>query len=162
LSKQQLSDPSLVDTVRALIAETGIEPHSLVLEVTENTIADNPDFLRPVLLRLRNEGVRLAMDDFGKGHSSLAFLHQVPMDILKIDRSFVNNPGNPRHYQAIIHTIVQLAHNLSMEVVGEGIERIDQLVLLQALDCNLGQGYLFSRPVSAESATQFIGKDVRF
>ncbi len=162
LSKQQLTDANLVQRIHEIIAETGIEPRTLVLEITESTIANNPDFLRPVLLRLRNEGVRLAMDDFGKGHSSLAFLHQVPMDILKIDRSFINNPGNPRHYQAIIHTIVQLAHNLSMEVVGEGIETLDQLVLLQALDCNLGQGYLFGHPVGASEAQQFTAKDYRF
>jgi diguanylate cyclase (GGDEF)-like protein len=162
LSKQQLTDPSLVQRIHEIIAETGIEPRSLVLEITESTIANNPDFLRPVLLKLRSEGVRLAMDDFGKGHSSLAFLHQVPMDILKIDRSFINNPGNPRHYQAIIHTIVQLAHNLRMDVVGEGVETIDQLVLLQALDCNLGQGFLFGQPVAASEAQQFTAKDFRF
>ncbi len=162
LSKQQLTDPNLVQRIHEIIAETGIEPRTLVLEITESTIANNPDFLRPVLLKLRDEGVRLAMDDFGKGHSSLAFLHQVPMDILKIDRSFVNNPGNPRHYQAIIHTIVQLAHNLRMEVVGEGIETIDQLVLLQALDCNLGQGFLFGHPVSASEAEKFTASDYRF
>ncbi len=162
LSKQQLTDPNLVQRLHEIIAETGIEPRTLVLEITESTIANNPDFLRPVLLKLRAEGVRLAMDDFGKGHSSLAFLHQVPMDILKIDRSFINNPGNPRHYQAIIHTIMQLAHNLRMEVVGEGIETIDQLVLLQALDCNLGQGFLFGHPVSASEAARFTARDYRF
>jgi diguanylate cyclase (GGDEF)-like protein len=162
LSKQQLTDPNLVPRIREIIAETGIEPRSLVLEITESTIANNPDFLRPVLLKLRSEGVRLAMDDFGKGHSSLAFLHQVPMDILKIDRSFINNPGNPRHYQAIIHTIVQLAHNLNMQVVGEGIETIDQLVLLQALDCNLGQGFLFGHPVGAADAERFMSPTYRF
>ncbi len=162
LSKQQLSHPDLVPAIREILTETGIVASSLVLEVTESTIMDNLEHLQPVLSTLREEGVRLAMDDFGTGHSSLSFLHQAPMDILKIDRSFVNGAGNPRGIGAIIHTVVQLAHNLDMEVVAEGIESIDQLVMLQTLNCNYGQGYLFSKPVDIDAASHFVDSSFRF
>ena len=162
LSKQQLTDPTLVDAVKDILASSGVSPSSLVLEITESTIMDNFDDLRPVLSRLRKEGVRLAMDDFGTGHSSLSFLHRAPMDILKIDRSFVNSTGSPRDNGAIIHTVIQLAHNFDMDVVAEGIETVGQLALLQSLDCNYGQGYLFSRPVDKEKAWKFLEKDFHF
>ncbi|MEE8458872.1 MAG: EAL domain-containing protein [Phycisphaerales bacterium] len=162
LSKKQLTDPTLVETLQDIIASSGISPSSLVLEITESTVMDNLDDLRPVLSRLRKEGVRLAMDDFGTGHSSLSFLHRAPMDILKIDRSFVNSSGNPRDNGAIIHTVIQLAHNFDMDVVAEGIETVEQLALLQSLDCNYGQGYLFSRPVDKEKAWAFLAKDFHF
>ena len=102
------------------------------------------------------------MDDFGTGHSSLSFLHRAPMDILKIDRSFVNSSGNPRDNGAIIHTVIQLAHNFEMDVVAEGIETVEQLALLQSLDCNYGQGFLFSRPVDKEKAWKYLEKDFQF
>ncbi len=162
LSKQQLTDPGLVPSVDGVLANTGIAPASLVLEITESTVMDNLDDLQPVLTRLRKSGVRVAMDDFGTGHSSLSFLQRAPMDILKIDRSFVSGGGNPRDYGAIIHTVIQLAHNLEMDVVAEGIETIEQLALLQSLDCNYGQGYLFSKPVAAEEAVKFLDRDFRF
>ena len=162
LSKQQLTDPTLVETVKDILTSSGISPSSLVLEITESTVMDNLDDLGPVLSRLRKEGVRLAMDDFGTGHSSLSFLHRAPMDILKIDRSFVNSSGNPRDNGAIIHTVIQLAHNFDMDVVAEGIETVEQLALLQSLDCNFGQGYLFSRPVDHEKAWKYLEKDFHF
>ncbi len=162
LSKQQLTDPDLVDVVKDIIASSGISPSSLVLEITESTIMDNLDSLHPVLSRLRKEGVRLAMDDFGTGHSSLSFLHRAPMDILKIDRSFVNTTGNPRDNGAIIHTVIQLAHNFEMDVVAEGIETVEQLALLLSLDCNYGQGFLFSRPVDKDKAWKYLEKDYQF
>jgi len=162
LSRLQLIDPGLVRNVQGILAGTGIPPDSLVLEITESTIIDNMDSLQAVLSKLRDEGVRLAMDDFGTGHSSLSFLHRTPMDTLKIDRSFVSSPGNPRDYGAIINTVIQLAHNLNMEVVAEGIETVEQLALLQTLDCDYGQGFLFSKAVDAEHAWKYIEKDFRF
>ncbi len=102
------------------------------------------------------------MDDFGTGHSSLSFLRQAPMDFLKIDRSFINNPGKTRDYGAIIHTVVQLAHNLDMLVVAKGIETPEQLVLMQSLDCNYCQGFLFGRPLPPEQAREFLPESHRF
>ena len=162
LSKQQLIDANLVSSVEGILANTGIAPSSLVLEITESTVMDNLVDLQPVLTRLRKCGVRIAMDDFGTGHSSLSFLQNAPMDILKIDRSFVSGGGNPRDYGAIIHTVIQLAHNLEMDVVAEGIETVEQLAMLQSLDCNFGQGYLFSKPVKPEHAVKYLDRDFRF
>jgi diguanylate cyclase (GGDEF)-like protein len=156
LSKKQLTHPDLVESVTSLMCDVGIDPASLVLEITESTIMDNFDAITPVLGELHAAGTRLAMDDFGTGHSSLGTLHKMPTDILKIDRSFVNRTGNPRQHCAIIQSILQLAHAMDMEVVAEGVETIEQLALLQSLDCNYGQGYLFSKPLPPEAAQQFI------
>ena len=162
LSKHQLTHADLMKTVTQVIEKTGIEPRSLTLEVTESTIMDNADDLTPILSQLQGVGVRLAMDDFGTGHSSLGFLHRAPMDILKIDRSFIHSPGKTKDYGAIIQTVVQLAHTLKMQVIAEGIETQEQLVLLQSLDCNLGQGFLFSEPLETEAAERFLAEGYRF
>ncbi len=162
LSRHQLVDPGLVRNVKSVLDATKVSPESLVLEVTESTIIDNMESIQAVLSRIHDEGVRLAMDDFGTGHSSRSFLHRTPMDTLKIDRSFVSGPGNPRDYGAIINTVIQLAHNLNMDVVAEGIETVEQLALLQSLDCNYGQGFLFSKAVDAEHAWKYIDPDFRF
>ncbi len=162
LSRQQLTHGDLVASVAGVIAEHGIEPAALVLEVTESMIMDNAREVVPILDRLREVGVRLAMDDFGTGHSSLSFLHQVPMDILKIDRSFIARSGDARKFRAIIQTIVQLAHNLNMEVVAEGIEKPEQVSMLRSLACNFGQGYLFGRPMEASDADGLVRDDYRF
>ncbi|MHC4349167.1 MAG: EAL domain-containing protein, partial [Planctomycetota bacterium] len=106
--------------------------------------------------------VLLAMDDFGTGHSSLGFLNLVPMDILKIDRSFINRTGNTRQHSAIIQSILQLAHAMEMEVVAEGVETEEQVALLQSLECNYCQGFLFSRPLPPEQAREFLAESHRF
>ncbi len=162
LSKKQLAHPGLVAAVAETVEQAGIEPGSLVLEITESTIMDNLDELTPVLSSLRDVGVLLAMDDFGTGHSSLSFLHRVPMNLLKIDRSFINMSGEGRRFDAIIETIVRLAHNLDMDVVAEGIETPDQMVLLQSLSCNYAQGYLFSKPLEASDAGKLAQPHYRF
>jgi diguanylate cyclase (GGDEF)-like protein/PAS domain S-box-containing protein len=162
LSKQQLTHTDLVPDVRRILSETGAEPRSLTLEITESTIMGDAQDLKPVLDELCRENVRLAMDDFGTGHSSLGFLHQVPMHILKIDGSFTGNVDNVRSYGAIIHSVVQLAHNLNLEVVAEGIETAEQLVMLQALDCNYGQGWLFNHPLEAVDAEKLLEPAYRF
>ncbi len=162
LSRQQLGHPSLVSGVQSVLAEFELDPATLTLEVTEGMIMSDPEQMAPVLDNLRSAGVCLAMDDFGTGHSSLSFLHRVPMNVLKIDRSFINSPGRARDFGAIINTVVQLAHNLHMTVVAEGVETIEQLVLLQSLDCNYGQGYLFSKPLSPEDAEKMLEQGYRF
>ncbi len=162
LSKQQITDENLIPTIAHVIEETGISPASLRLEITESTIVDDLEGITPDLERLKNLGVQLAMDDFGTGHSSLGFLHRVPMDVLKIDRSFIDRTGKIRDYAAIIHTVIQLAHNLGMDVVAEGIETHDQMILLQSLDCNFGQGYLFGQPLTAKAAESLLKKGYRF
>jgi EAL domain-containing protein (putative c-di-GMP-specific phosphodiesterase class I) len=162
LSKKQVTDAKLVRTIAEIIKDTKIEPRSLRLEITESTIVDDIEGLTPALKRLKGLGVQLAMDDFGTGQSSLGFLHRIPMDILKIDRSFIDRAGKTRDHAAIIHTVVQLAHNLSMEVVAEGVETRDQISLLQSLECNYGQGYLFGEPVSAEAVESLVKSGFEF
>ena len=155
-------DPYLVNFVAALLKETGIVPSTLLLEITESTMMESADTMVPVLRQLREIGVRLAMDDFGTGHSSLGFLHSVPMDILKIDRSFIKTSTTKRDSAAISRTIVQLAQNLDMKVVAEGIETREQLSLFQRLKCPYGQGFLFGEPMAPEAAGRLLDRGYTF
>ncbi|MHC4414941.1 MAG: putative bifunctional diguanylate cyclase/phosphodiesterase [Planctomycetota bacterium] len=156
LSRRQLSQPDLVQVVQEILANTGIEPASLKLEITEGAIMASPEHVTPLLNRLQGLGVRLCMDDFGTGHSSLSCLHRFPIDALKIDRTFVLNTDENREYAAVIHAIITLAHTLNMHVVGEGVETAGQLAQLQALECDHAQGYYFAESLSAEAAEEFM------
>lgn len=151
LSKRQLIEEQLFDTIKHALQLTGVAPHRLKLEVTESVVMQHAEAVTPILAKLKSLGVKLAMDDFGTGHSSLSCLHRFPIDCLKIDRAFITTMGLNRQYAAIVHAIVTLAHNLGMVVVAEGIESPDQVVLLQSLECGFGQGYFFSKPVAPAS-----------
>ncbi|MGE5608528.1 MAG: EAL domain-containing protein [Bacillota bacterium] len=159
LSKRQLMERDLVDQVAKLIKRTQITPRQLKLEVTESMVMEHAESVTPVLEELRQLGVKLAMDDFGTGHSSLSCLHQFPVHCLKIDRAFVCNMGLNRQYAAIVHAVVTLAHNLGMEVIAEGVETLDQVALLQAMDCDSAQGYLFSKPVPVSNMAGLIATE---
>lgn len=148
ISKQELTHESLTSTVRDVLEETRIDPSTLHLEVTETTCMTDVDCIAQVLMQLKALGVQLSIDDFGKGHSTLSCLDQLPFDILKIDQSFVNSYRSKRDYAAILKSMVDLGRNLDMPVIVEGIETQDQLSFLQELGCNLGQGWLFSEAVS--------------
>jgi predicted signal transduction protein with EAL and GGDEF domain len=156
LSKAQMTDPDLIENIRDLLRKTNVDPQSLNFEVTESEIMEDPHMVVRALEQVRGLGVRTAMDDFGTGSSSLASLHHFPIDVLKIDRAFVQSMGRSRAHAAIVHAIVSLAQNLNMEVVAEGVETHDQLVQLQALDCNHAQGYLFSQPLPAAAAENML------
>ena len=149
LSKVQLEKPGLVEDIAAVLKETGVDPGALKLEVTESVIMHAVETIVPVLGRLREMGTRIAIDDFGTGYSSLASLHRFPIDVVKIDKAFIDNIGRSRTYAAIVHAIATLAHNLDMQVIAEGIEEHEQLVQLQALECDHGQGYFFGKPATA-------------
>jgi EAL domain-containing protein (putative c-di-GMP-specific phosphodiesterase class I) len=127
----------------------------LKLEITESVIMENRKAADESLRALKALGVGLQIDDFGTGYSSLSCLHEFPLDGLKIDRSFAAHAVDRTH-AAILNAIVHLAHHLGMTVVAEGIETTDQLTLLQGLECDYGQGYLFARPLEAAAAEQFI------
>jgi EAL domain-containing protein (putative c-di-GMP-specific phosphodiesterase class I) len=157
LSRIQFSDPQLVERTMRVVHETGMQPHQLQLEVTESQIMQERTVALGLLADFRARGVRLAMDDFGTGHSSLSCLQEFPLDVLKVDRSFVSNAKRGRDYAALLHAVVTLADNLGLKVVAEGIEDTDQLVLLQALGCAYGQGYLLARPMSSDAFERFIG-----
>ncbi len=146
VSKRQIVDPGFVKDVEHILATNGVSGKQLTLEITESLIMDNPEDIVDRLHEIRALGIRLYMDDFGTGHSSLSCLHRFPIDVLKIDRSFVSTMESNDDYESIIHAIITLAHNLNTTVVAEGIETQWQLSRLRDLDCDLGQGFLFSEP----------------
>jgi diguanylate cyclase (GGDEF)-like protein/PAS domain S-box-containing protein len=147
LSARQLQHPGIVDEVRAALAAAGLDPQSLVLEITETAIMEHLDAAITLLTELRRLGVRLALDDFGTGYSSLSYLQRLPVDILKIDRSFVAGVARSTEDSALARGILTLGQTLGLETVAEGIETAEQLAALRALGCQLGQGYLFARPL---------------
>jgi diguanylate cyclase (GGDEF)-like protein/PAS domain S-box-containing protein len=146
LSAHQLRHPGLVEDVRTTLAQHKLAPSSLCLELTETALLEDLERHIGVLLALRDLGVRLALDDFGTGYSSLTFLKRFPVDIVKIDRSFVAGLGVNHCDNAIVRGVIELAHALGLVVVAEGIERPEQLEELRSLGCDIAQGYLFARP----------------
>jgi diguanylate cyclase (GGDEF)-like protein/PAS domain S-box-containing protein len=152
LSSKQLKQVGLVEYIQQTLQEMNLDPGSLRLEITESVVMENVEIATAMLRQLRSLGIQLSIDDFGTGYSSLSYLHRLPVNNLKIDRSFVGRmrPGNEN--SAIVQTVIRLARNLNMEMVAEGIETEEQLKQLKALSCDYGQGYLFSKPVIAEEA----------
>lgn len=152
LSAKQFAFKDIVFEIDRVLADTGLSPTNLKLEITESALMDNTDSATEILHELKKRNIRLGLDDFGTGYSSLSYLHRFPLDTLKIDRSFVSRMHSPGEHEAIVRTIVSLAQNLSFQTVAEGIETIDQMHSLQTLDCVYGQGYYFSRPIPAAEA----------
>jgi len=149
LSARQLLDPELVRDVRRAVETTGLDPARLILEITESAFVGDAATVIERLRQIRDTGVRLAIDDFGTGYSALSYLRHLPVEILKIDRSFVEGVVAGWQGRAFLNTIVRLSETLSMTAVGEGVETREQLAALQALGCQLGQGFLFARPMDA-------------
>jgi|GEM_PF-1080619 len=162
VSSKQLSHRDLIDQLDRILQETSLDPEYLRLEITESALAENTRVASYTLAQLRKRRIKLCLDDFGKGFSSLNYLHRFPIDVLKIDRSFVrrlssgfnNDSGKKRPYE-IIRTIVALAQILGMQVVAEGVEVSDQAAILKELGCEFGQGFLFSPALDAASASRF-------
>ena len=152
LSVRQLQSETIVSDVREALAVTGLPPACLVLEITESLMLVDTDFGIQQLHALKSLGVRLAMDDFGTGYSSLSYLSRFPVDILKMDRSFVGSGDN----EALTSAIIALGESLSLEVVAEGIELQEQASSLQARGCKIGQGFLFARPMGSGALTEFL------
>jgi diguanylate cyclase (GGDEF)-like protein/PAS domain S-box-containing protein len=153
LSVRQLQSETLVGDVRKALTTTGFPAASLVLEITESLMLSDTDFAMQQLHELKSLGIRLAMDDFGTGYSSLSYLSRFPVDILKMDRSFVGSQDN----EALTSAIIALGTSLSLEVVAEGIELPEQATSLEELGCELGQGYLFAKPMNSTALTEFLG-----
>jgi len=158
LSGKQVAQTDLVSQIRDILEETHVEAKYLKLEITESAVMDNADMAARLLKRLKALGVQLSIDDFGTGYSSLGYLHRFPVNTLKIDQSFVGRIGEAAENIEIVRTIVSLAENMGMDVVAEGVETLSQLSQLRTLSCKYGQGYLFSRPVDAETVTTLISK----
>ncbi len=162
LSAVQVQDPALVDEVAEVLEQTGLEPQCLTLEITETALMQNPEFTRPILQRLKSLGIRLAMDDFGAGHSSLHYLKQFPIDVLKIDRSFVMGLGLNRVDSALVRTVINLAGVLNMAVTAEGVESPEQVAELAGIGCDKAQGYYYAQPVpSTELGPVLAGLSLR-
>jgi EAL domain-containing protein (putative c-di-GMP-specific phosphodiesterase class I) len=156
ISFKQLAEASLAEDVERILAETGLDPATLKLEITESSIMENAQLAIATLRRFKELNISLEIDDFGTGYSSLSYLRQLPFDTVKIDRSFVKEMGTSEDTSEIINTILQLARSLNMDVVAEGVETKDQLARLTAMGCSSGQGYYFSKPVDAERAQRLI------
>jgi diguanylate cyclase (GGDEF)-like protein len=146
LSARQLAHPDLVSTIATAIARNRLDPATLVFEVTESTLMSDPGLAVTILHALRALGVRIAVDDFGTGHSSLGYLKQLPVDCLKIDRSFVSGLGVDPDDRAIVGAVVSMGHALGLTVTAEGVETLEQLDALESLGCDVGQGFYFAKP----------------
>lgn len=155
ISSQQFRQPDLIQQLDEVLATTKIKGANLKLEITESMLIENLDTVSQLLDQIKQRQIQLSIDDFGTGYSSLSYLHRLPIDTLKIDRSFVTQMNADLDGQGIVRAIINLAHTLGMDVIAEGVETIEQLEQLQALDCEFGQGYFFSKPVSAMLATNF-------
>jgi diguanylate cyclase (GGDEF)-like protein len=156
----QFGRPDFVKTVSDALGESGLDPQWLELEVTEGTLMRDVADVRGRLMELQRLGVRISIDDFGTGYSSLSYLQQLPIDSLKVDRSFVRDvtfpATEPDHGRSLVKSIVSLAHSLGMEVVAEGIETVDQLEFLRTLQCETGQGYLVAKPMPADQVVHML------
>jgi EAL domain-containing protein (putative c-di-GMP-specific phosphodiesterase class I) len=153
LSAMQLRHPGLKECIISALSESGVDPQSLTLELTESAALADLDAAARVLRQLRRIGVRLALDDFGTGHSSLGYLHRLPVHDVKIDRTFVAGLGNDRVATAIVAAVASVASAVGMTVTAEGIETAKQLRTVGALGCDLGQGHFIGRPQSAAAIT---------
>jgi len=160
LSRKQLADRGIAGKIRDAIAAADVPPAAIKLEITESALMEDADAALPLLSQIQSLGVKLQMDDFGTGYSSLGCLHRFPLNGLKIDRSFVMTTSARRDYAAVIQAIITLARNLGIDVVAEGIETADQVALLQALDCEFGQGYYFAKPLPPEEAQKMLPSPV--
>ncbi|MBS1794768.1 MAG: EAL domain-containing protein [Acidobacteria bacterium] len=162
LSGKHFAQPDIVDQIRRIILETGVNPSSVKLEITESAVMENAEATIMMLKQLRALGVNLSIDDFGTGYSSLSYLHRFPIDTLKVDRSFVSTMEDGSENGEIVRTIIALAKTLNLDVVAEGIETIHQLHQLRILGCEYGQGYLFSRPVPLDEAQEILDDPTRW
>jgi diguanylate cyclase (GGDEF)-like protein len=156
LSVKQLLQPDFTLTVERALEDTGLRPHLLELEITESTLMEHAEDTLEALERLRSLGVRLAIDDFGTGYSSLAYLKRFPVDVVKVDRSFVRDVPHDADDAAIVKGIIALAHSLRLEVVAEGVETEAQLEFLRAQACDMLQGYYLSMPVPADQFARYL------
>jgi diguanylate cyclase (GGDEF)-like protein/PAS domain S-box-containing protein len=157
LSSKHFLSPTLLDDIKEILNKTGMPPEQLKLEITETALMEDADETIRLVHRLKDLGLKLVIDDFGTGYSSLSYLQRLPIDTLKVDRSFVSRiQSEPDGNRNIVEAIISLAHRLDMIVVAEGVETEKQLAILQEMNCQLGQGYLFSKPLSKPKVDELI------
>lgn len=158
ISSRQFAQPVFYEQIQQILKETGLDPHTLKLEITESLFMDSSKTTIDNLNRLRQMGVQLLIDDFGTGYSSLGYVQHFPIDTIKIDRIFINQMSEKDNDSEIARTIVQLARKLGLDTIAEGIETEEQLILLKGLDCTYGQGWLFSKALSWEKIEALLEK----
>lgn len=156
LSSRQFNQPTLSQRLVKILEQTGLNPSTLELELTESLLVSNPKLAAESMNALKKLGVQIAIDDFGTGYSSLSYLEQFPFDILKIDRCFIRNINNNPKNSVITATVIQMAHKLDLKVIAEGVETEEELAFLQENNCDEMQGYLFSPPVPASEFEKFL------
>jgi diguanylate cyclase (GGDEF)-like protein/PAS domain S-box-containing protein len=156
VSARQFRDPGFVGGVRRVLAESGLAPSALMLELTESVLLRRDERIHSDLMELKAIGVKLAIDDFGTGYSSLSYLRELPIDVLKIDKSFVDGIGLSDQRLALVEAIIRIARTLDLEVIAEGIETEAQRDLLVSMGCQFGQGYLLAMPVEADHAEALV------
>ena len=162
LSPRQFAQPNFVSTVAATVAASGLDPHTLKLEITESFAIAEPSRTRELLSELRALGIQIYLDDFGTGYSSLGYLHQLPLDGIKIDRSFVMQMDSGPLYRQLVNTVRDLAMNIGVVAIAEGVENEGQLATLREMGCSSAQGYFFSRPVPVAEIEVLLGNDPRW
>ncbi len=155
LSSRQFTQPNLIEQIKSVLEEAGLDPRYLKLELTESAVMDNVEAAIKQLQEMRDLGIQLSIDDFGTGYSSLSYLHRFPLNTLKVDRSFVSQMNKKENLE-IVRTIIALARSLELKVIAEGVETFAQLQQLQNLTCEYGQGYYFAKPLDKEAAAAFM------
>ncbi|WP_159788145.1 two-component system response regulator [Sodalinema gerasimenkoae] len=158
ISVKQFAQIDLLNRIDDILQDSGLDGEFLKLEITESTIVGNYEVAKSILEQLKNRNIQLSIDDFGTGYSSLSHLHRLPVDILKIDRSFVDPIDEDNDEREIVQAIVTLAHSLNMKVIAEGVETAVHVEQLRNLGCEYGQGYYFSKPLTAEAATALLAQ----
>ena len=158
VSPRQLRDPTFVEDFAAASDEAGVDPQAVKMEITESVLIEDPENALSTLVRVKDLGVKIVLDDFGTGYSSLGYLRRFPIDVLKIDKSFVGTMLEDKESMAIVHAIVGLAHSLDLEVVAEGVERHGELDRLKEMGCDYAQGFLFSQPIPLTEAMAVAGR----
>ncbi|MDQ7010643.1 MAG: EAL domain-containing protein, partial [Mariprofundaceae bacterium] len=153
---RQFADKGLVRMVEKILSESGLPPNRLEVEITEGSAMEDVERSRNVLHALQRLGVNAAIDDFGTGFSSLGYLKNFPITALKIDRTFIAGVTHDQKDAAIVTTIIEMAHNLGLKVIAEGVETDEQLAFLKEHGCDVGQGYLFSVPLTPEEVPDFL------
>ena len=163
ISSKHFMSPTLLDDIKEILSRTGLPPEQLKLEITETALMQDADETIRLVHRLKDYGLSLVIDDFGTGYSSLSYLQRLPIDTLKVDRSFVSRiKTEPDGNRNIVEAIISLAHRLNMVVVAEGVETEEQLAILMDMNCQFGQGFLFSSPLSKPNVDELIERIHKF
>lgn len=156
LSASQFSDSTLADILMEIVTETGVQPSDLTLEITETTFMDDIELTKVILDSLKEHGFRIAIDDFGTGYSSLSYLKRLPVDMVKIDLSFIRDIDRSVEDASIVEAVISMARSLDLKTVAEGVERQSHLDVLKRLGCDIGQGYLWSRPLRSDVLERYL------